>query len=147
MDGNNTFFVIPSGYLDELDFTVQGPTWPQPPTPALALTPLQTRDLTVQGPPSLLVTSGGHHLRPVQTCSLQDPPPLPTGADIWWISKNSQWKWSVHIRLECFLVDILVHTDLQISLFSPRTFQPPPDMPSTVPSLSPPHLPPPTHTE
>ena len=28
----------------------------------------------------LLLTSGGHHQKPVQTCSLQDPPP--TGNDI-----------------------------------------------------------------
>ena len=43
--------------------------------------------LTLQGPQphSLLVTSGGHHLRPVQTCSLQDPV---TGADIWWPLKH-----------------------------------------------------------
>ena len=34
-------------------------------------------------PSYLLVTSGDHHWRPVQTCSLQDPP-SPTGTDIWW---------------------------------------------------------------
>ena len=31
----------------------------------------------------MLVTSGGHHWRPVQTCSLYDP--TCTGADIWWL--------------------------------------------------------------
>ena len=45
----------------------------------------QTWDLTVPSPPpgygsskyrdALLVASGGHHSRSVQTCSLQDPPP------------------------------------------------------------------------
>ena len=30
--------------------------------------------------PLLLLTSGGHHWRPVQTCLLEDYPPL-TGAD------------------------------------------------------------------
>ena len=46
-----------------LDLTVQGP---QP-------CPLQTWDLTVQGP-HLEVTSGGHHWKPVQICSPHDPP-------------------------------------------------------------------------
>ena len=36
----------------------------------------QTWDLTVQAP-SPLVTSGGHQWKPVQTCSLQDPPVPP----------------------------------------------------------------------
>ena len=49
---------------DALDLTVQGP---QP-------YPLQTWDLTVQGP-LLPVTSGGHHWKPVQICSPHDPPP------------------------------------------------------------------------
>ena len=31
----------------------------------------------------LLVTSDGHHWRPVQTCSFEDPPPPPTGTDVW----------------------------------------------------------------
>ena len=31
----------------------------------------------------LLVACGGHHLRPVQTCSFEDTPP-PTNTDIWW---------------------------------------------------------------
>ena len=41
--------------------------------------PLQTWDLTVQGHFPLLVTSRGHLWRPVQTCSLQDPPVLISG--------------------------------------------------------------------
>ena len=44
-----------------------------------------TWDLTVLGTPLLLLTSGRHHLRPVQTCSLQD-----RRADIWWVLKHSQ---------------------------------------------------------
>ena len=36
----------------------------------------------------LLMTSGGHHWRPVQTCSLQEPPlPTATGTDIWSLLK------------------------------------------------------------
>ena len=42
---------------------------------------LQTWDLRPPGSTlaPLLVTSGGHHWRPVQTCSLQDPPQQCTG--------------------------------------------------------------------
>ena len=41
----------------------------------------------------LLLTSGGQHWRPVQSCSLQDP--LPLGSDSWWPLKHvwfvSRW--------------------------------------------------------
>ena len=60
---------------DALDLTVQ-------PSPALAPALLfQTWDPQPRphpsyiGPHPLLVTSGGHHWRPVQTCSLEDPTP------------------------------------------------------------------------
>ena len=36
------------------------------------------------------MTSGGQHWRSVQTCSLEDPPPI--GSEIWWLLK--------HVRLE-----------------------------------------------
>ena len=53
------------------------------------------------------VLSGGHHWRPVQTCSLLDPP---TGAGIWWLFKyHDRRKRAVRILLECFLV-LLLHT-------------------------------------
>ena len=56
------------------------------PTPAPALSPLQTWDTLASCPLGpLLVTSGGHHWTPVQTCSLEDPP---IGADIWWPPKH-----------------------------------------------------------
>ena len=43
----------------------------------LAPATLQTLDINVQGPPGpLLVSSGGHPLRPVKTCSLEDPSTL-----------------------------------------------------------------------
>ena len=60
------------------DLTGQGP-------PALARP--QTRDLNEHGSPSSppLVTSSGHHGRPVQTCSLLDTPP--TSAYCWWLLK------------------------------------------------------------
>ena len=42
------------------------------------------------GIPTLLVTSGGHHWRPVQTCSLDltVQAPLPHVTDIWWPLKH-----------------------------------------------------------
>ena len=78
---------------------VTGPWSPNPPLL------LQTWDLAVQGPPgpSLLATSGCHHWRPVQTCSLQNPLPhqyrhlVATEA-------HTVGKWVVRILLECFLV-------------------------------------------
>ena len=78
-------------------------------------------DLTVQGPPgpgptpprhgiwdTLLVTSGDHHWRPVQACSLLD---ISTGTDIWWPPKQvrlvrwgyaSYWNAFLLIRLLAF---------------------------------------------
>ena len=52
------------------------------------------------GPP--LLTSGGHHWRPLQICSFGDPSPelhlvVTTEA-------STVCKWVVHILLECFLV-------------------------------------------
>ena len=37
----------------------------------------------------LLVTSGGDHWRPIQTCSLEDDP---TTTDICWLLKYVQWQ-------------------------------------------------------
>ena len=91
---------------DALDITVQGPPAlpPMGPHDLTVQEPLQTWELTGQGTPPthththswtwdltvlgislLLLTSGRHHLRPVQTCSLQDH-----RADIWWVLKHSQ---------------------------------------------------------
>ena len=47
----------------------------------------------------LLVTSGGHQWRPIQTCSLES---LPSGTEIYWRTP----KRAVLIFLECFLVAI-----------------------------------------
>ena len=54
-------------------------------------------------PPQLLVTSGGHHWRSVQTCSLEDPH---SGIDIWWPLKHIRLASGLVVRilLECFLV-------------------------------------------
>ena len=62
---------------DVLGIIVQGPQ-----------IPLDFRHGPPRGPSphSLLVTSGGHYWRPVQTCSLEDP--YPTGTDIWWQHRN-----------------------------------------------------------
>ena len=65
---------------DALDLSVQPPsltyqTWDLSqahPSP-IPQTPLQTSHM---GPSPKLVTSGGHHWRPVQTCSFEDQPPL-----------------------------------------------------------------------
>ena len=62
-----------------------------PPNPALWTSKMA-------GPGPLLVTSGGHHWRPVQTCSLEDPPP--TSTDNWWPPKHVR----LAFLLECFLV-------------------------------------------
>ena len=65
--------------------------------------PPSTWDLSEHGSPSSppLVTSSGHHGRPVQTCSLLDTPPLvPTAGGYW---RLGQWKWVIRIPLECFL--------------------------------------------
>ena len=64
---------------EALDLTVQKASIPDAP-----LQDSRTLDITVQAP--LLVTSGDHHWRPIQTCSLQDP--SPTGTDIWWLLKH-----------------------------------------------------------
>ena len=60
-------------------------------TLALALIPLPP-DIeprcTRTPSPSLLVISGGHHWRPVQSCLVQNP--CPTGAYIWWLLKHVQ---------------------------------------------------------
>ena len=61
-------------------------SWREVPLPMVHLTsPYKTPSgHGTSGPPSpLFVTSGGHHWRPVKTCSLQDPLPL-TSADIYW---------------------------------------------------------------
>ena len=48
-----------------------------------------TSDIDPPGPGPLLMTSGGHHWRPVQTCSLEDPP---TGTDIK-LRHQSMYSW------------------------------------------------------
>ena len=68
--------------------------------PSLPLPPLPwTSDLGTYPPlrnqtwgsPPLLVTSGGHHWRPVQTCSFGDnPPPLRA------TSGSGNWNWSMY---------------------------------------------------
>ena len=55
---------------DALDWNVQHP----PPPPPANMGPQDPPEYGTSGPP-LLVTSGGYHRRPVQTCSLQDTPP------------------------------------------------------------------------
>ena len=56
-------------------------------TPSPSPSPIPSRDIGPQDLPgygrgTLQVAPGGHHWRPVQTCSLQDPPPLfPTSGE------------------------------------------------------------------
>ena len=80
---------------DALDFTIQGPPWPNP---LCTETPL--------APAPQLVTSGCQDQGPVQTCSLEDP----LGADFWWMVTEActVGKQTVRIPLERFLV-ILVY--------------------------------------
>ena len=54
------------------------------------------------GPSPPLVTPGGNHWRPVQTCSLEGIP-SPTDTDIWWPSKHIQLPSGLFLH-ECFLV-------------------------------------------
>ena len=64
---------------DALGTTIQ--TWhPHSPQPTL------TSDIGTpgHGPFPQLLTSCGHHRRPVQTCLLRTPHPLSTSTDIWW---------------------------------------------------------------
>ena len=56
-----------------VDFVIPGSPGPGP------LGPQWTGDVLSPMP------SGGHHWTPVQTCSLQNPPPR---ADIWWLLKH-----------------------------------------------------------
>ena len=59
---------------------------PQPPcTPDMGL-PRPAHQTWDHPPQPLAVTSGGHHWRRVQTCSLEDP--TPTSTDIWWPLKH-----------------------------------------------------------
>ena len=52
-------------------------------------TPLQTRDKEPPGFGPLLVSSGGYHWIPVQTCSLDfTVQALPSVTDIWWPAKH-----------------------------------------------------------
>ena len=105
---------------DALDPTVQGSSQchrprnrtlqyrnPQPSPP-----PLRRWDLTVFGPPPLLVISGGHHWSTLQICSLQDHPP--TGAEIWWLLKQLKSLQGGHTyptgMLSCFFLKILWKT-------------------------------------
>ena len=64
------------------------------------------------------MTSGCHHCRPVQTCSIQDPLVLTLGG--YW-SVHSRHKQTVRILLECFLVandETAKHIDgVQFSLY------------------------------
>ena len=78
---------------DVLDLTVQGTSDPSPaplPTGTVGLSPLP-------------VISGGQDWRPVQTCSLEDPPSV---TDIRWLSTEActVYMQVVCILLECFLV-------------------------------------------
>ena len=79
---------------DALDLNIQGPPSPAP--------PLCTGTFFAPAPALLLVTSGGEDQRPIQTCSLEDPP----GADIRWLATEACMvgEHLVHILLEYLLV-------------------------------------------
>ena len=85
---------------DALDLTVQGP----PSSPSFPQTSdLGPPQLHPPAPATLLLTSGGHHWRPGQTCPLEDLP-ISLGAT----SGRSHWSTydlqrAVCILLECFL--------------------------------------------
>ena len=74
-------------------------TWDPPPPRTSDLEP----SMAPAQPPQL-VTPGGHHWRPVQTCSFEDPPGATSNGCRWsmYISKRT-----VGILLECFLVSLL----------------------------------------
>ena len=68
-------------------------------------------DLGTYPPPqtALLLTSGGHHSRIVQTCSLEDLTPSPNPSPQCWhlvvaTDTRTVGKWVVRILLECSLV-------------------------------------------
>ena len=67
-------------------------------------------NLTGQGPPApalhpLLMTSGGHHWRSVQTCSLQDSLLVLTSGGYW--GTYGQSKWEASILLKWFLLSMM----------------------------------------
>ena len=77
---------------DALGLTVQGPP-PALPPPNIDMGPPQSHPL--------LVISGDHHWKPVQTCSFDDS----TGTAIWWSKHKKVGKRAVCILLKCFLVN------------------------------------------
>ena len=56
-------------------------------------------------PVHYLVTSGGHHWKPVQTCSFEDPP-APPGSEIWWPKRVQLASGLTHLTgiLSCFKI-------------------------------------------
>ena len=110
--------------------SVQGdPMWPlpmmywdmgtPPPAPRYQTWVVITGNM---GPTSLLLTSGGHHWRPVQTCSLEDQPPLhPSGTGLYWWPPKRVWLasgqyasyWNTVLLNECWnLVRFCVWTNI-----------------------------------
>ena len=81
--------------------------WPCNPSPPPV--PPQTWDMGTPGPSPffLLVTSGSHHWRCVETCSLEDYP----STDIWWLPKHvwltSRWHafyWNAFLLFPCLVI-------------------------------------------
>ena len=80
-----------------------GSPWPWPWLKYTFSAPLDIRPGTsCPSPTPLLLTSGGHHWRPVQTCSPEIPIPsgVTSGGGHW---STYGFKWAVRILLECFL--------------------------------------------
>ena len=81
---------------------------PPPPPHITPWTPCPSSPPDIRPGTPLLLTSGGQHWKPVQTCSLEDL----LRTDIWWCPlKHIQFatvcKQAVSILLECFLVNDL----------------------------------------
>ena len=60
----------------------------------------------------LLVTSGGHHWRPVQTCSLRTPS---TGTDVWWPLKYVQLTNGRHVSYKNAFLFIYLSVSVSVS--------------------------------
>ena len=111
---------------DALDLTVNGPLWPWPlpcawtpictgtpdplciATTATLLVTSDSKDLrpvqtcSHENPTPMLVITGGQDWRPVQTCSCEDPVLGLTSGDI--CEAHMVGEWVVRFLLECFLV-------------------------------------------
>ena len=92
-----TPWLWPPPDMEHLDPLAQAPCLSRPGTWGPSQPQLLPPDIGhgLPGHSPLLVTSGGHHWRPVQTCSLEFTVRMPHCTDIWWSLKHvwlaSRW--------------------------------------------------------